>query len=73
MNDFAKKRALSNEDLMLKGLKYQFSLKDLPKYSKRLHSRDLSDRFTRTALGKRAPTLAERLRQLEALQRKMKE
>ena len=62
MSDFAKKRAMSNEDLMLKGLNYKFSLKDLPKYSRNLHQRDLSDRFLKTALGGRVPTLADRLR-----------
>lgn len=53
---------MSREELMMKGLNYQFSLKDLPKYSKHLNSRDLRDKFNKTVLGKRAPTLAERLR-----------
>ncbi len=67
MSNFAKKRAISQEELMLKGLNYKFSLKDLPKYSRNLNERDLSDRFSTTALGRRVPTLADRLRQLDAL------
>lgn len=58
---------------MMKGLNYRFSLKDLPKYSQRLNSRDLEDKFNMTVLGKRAPTLAERLRQLDLIQRRLKE
>ncbi len=34
---------------------------------------DLKDRFSRTAGGKKVPTLAERIRMLEANQRKLKE
>jgi hypothetical protein len=77
-----KKRSNSSEDLMRKGLNYKFSLKDLNKYSKflwlifigkNLNQRDLENRFSKTAMGKRVPTLADRIRMLEANQRKLKE
>ena len=58
---------------MRKGLDYQFSLKDLTKYSKNLHKRDLRNRFHSSVLGKYVPTLAERMRQLEQIQKKLKE
>ena len=61
----SQRRSISNADMMNLGLNYKFSLKDLPKYSRRLNSRDLDDRFNRTAMGKRVPTLAERIRMLE--------
>ena len=68
------KRAQSSSDiLMMKGLNYTFTLKDLHKYSKRLNAHDLTDKFSKTVLGKRVPTLAERVRQLEQVQRKLKE
>ena len=56
---------MSNTDLMMKGLNYHFSLKDLPKYSSRLHPNDLKDRFSKTVMGRRIPTLAERIRSME--------
>jgi hypothetical protein len=40
---------------------------------KNLSKRDLDDRFSKTAMGKRVPTLADRIRMLEANQRKLKE
>ncbi|CDW91158.1 UNKNOWN [Stylonychia lemnae] len=73
MSDFAQKRALSREELMAQGLNYKFSIQDLPKYSQRLHPKDLRDKFSKTVLGKRCPTLAERIRNLEQIQRKLKE
>jgi len=54
-------------------MNYKFSLKDLPKYSSRLKSRDLDERFLKTAMGKRVPTLAERIRMLEKNQTLIKE
>jgi hypothetical protein len=58
---------------MRKGLNYKFSLKDLPKYSNTLNVKDLESRFSRTAMGKRVPTLADRIRMLEHNQRRLKE
>jgi hypothetical protein len=52
---------------MEEGLNYVFKLEDLPKYSQTLHPRDLNDRFLRSALGKRIPTIAEKLREQERL------
>lgn len=62
VQNYGGRRCLSNTDLMMKGINYQFSLKDLPKYSKRLNSRDLDDRFSKTVMGRKVPTLAERIR-----------
>eukprot|EP00347_Sterkiella_histriomuscorum_P011657 403371617 len=73
MSNFAQKRTMSKDDLMNLGLNYKFSLKDLPKYSRNLNEKDLRDKFNKTVLGKKAPTLAERIKQLEQIQRRLKE
>lgn len=58
---------MSSDNLMRQGLDYKFSLKDLAKYSKNLHPKDLRNRFHKSVLGNYVPTLAERMRQLEQI------
>jgi hypothetical protein len=50
---------------MKKGLNYKFSLKDLPKYSKRLNAKDVDKRFSHSAMARRVPTLTDRVKKLE--------
>ena len=51
---------MSNEFLMSEGGTYRFKLVDLPKYSSKLHVKDLDEKFKVSALGRRILSIKER-------------
>ena len=53
-------RSLSSAGSMEKGLSYRFKLKDLQKYSQRLHYKDINWKLKLSALGKKIPDIKER-------------
>ena len=53
-------KSSSAMDMMEKGLKYRFSLKDLSKYSKNLKFKDINWKVKLSALGKTIPDIKER-------------
>jgi hypothetical protein len=76
LKDIPRRRSVSqNDSLMRKGLNYKFSLKDLHKYSKKLNAKDVTktERFSKSAMSRRVPTLTDRVRKLEQSSRMMKD